>query len=58
MDSDHIGNDDQESLLRGRVTVRATPASRKRAERAKPARSNFDRKKLIEDATPAWSGSD
>lgn len=50
MDNDQISNDDQESLLRGRVTVEQLLLAANVLSAQNPQGANFDRKKLLEDA--------
>jgi hypothetical protein len=50
MDSDQIGNDDQESLLRGRVTVEQLLLAANVLSAQNPQGASFDRKKLLDDA--------
>jgi hypothetical protein len=49
-DSDQTDNDDQESLLRGRITVEQLLLAANVLSTQNPQGANFDRKKLLEDA--------
>ena len=50
MDNDQISNDDQESLLRGRVTVEQLLLAANVLSTQNPQGANLDRQKLLEDA--------